>query len=180
MVELKAHINITQGVNGASLIIPLAPSQKFDIKQDKSYIIKIKEYREKRSLNANAYCWALCEKLAKALTAKGALLTKEDIYIAAIKTCGVFDEILIMTKALKRFINTWTSRGTGWVVDIVNAVNEESTHIRVYRGSSSYDTKEMTRLIEYLVEECKSQNIPTLDDDDLQSLIDNWYPMEKA
>ena len=34
--------------------------QLFLLDKDKKYDVEIKQHREKRSLNANSYCWKLC------------------------------------------------------------------------------------------------------------------------
>ena len=48
--------------------------------QDKTKKYEVNEYKEKRSLSANAYCWVLCDKIAKKLTVPDAVITKEDVY----------------------------------------------------------------------------------------------------
>ena len=52
--------------------------------------IKIDKYRPKRSLNANAYLWVLCEKLADKLTEDGIPHTKQEVYRTAIKEKGIY------------------------------------------------------------------------------------------
>lgn len=43
--------------------------------------------------------------------------------------------------------------------------------MRFFYGSSSYDTKEMARLIDEVVEECKAQGIETMSKNELDNLI---------
>ena len=38
------------------------------LEQAKDKQFEIKEYRQKRSLDSNAYCWVLCDKIAKELS----------------------------------------------------------------------------------------------------------------
>ena len=44
----------------------LIPSLE-ELKEDK-LSVEIKKYRKKRSLDANSYCWVLCDKIAKELS----------------------------------------------------------------------------------------------------------------
>jgi hypothetical protein len=54
--------------------------------QDKDKKFEIKEYHEKRSLDANAYCFVLCQKIANVIRS-----TKEEVYRKAIKEVGTFE-----------------------------------------------------------------------------------------
>ena len=45
---------------------------------------------------------------------------------------------------------------------------------KVYKGSSDYDTKEMSILIDGVVSDCKELKIPTLDDIKISQLKSNW------
>ena len=49
-----------------------------NLKDDK-LTIDIKKWRKKRSLDANSYCWVLCDKIAKELS-KENIVTKEEVY----------------------------------------------------------------------------------------------------
>ena len=49
------------------------------LEQAKDKQFEIKEYRQKRSLDSNAYCWVLCDKIAKELSKDGTIITKEKI-----------------------------------------------------------------------------------------------------
>ena len=52
-----------------------------ELNQDKKY--EIKEYKEKRSLNANNYAWALMEKMAQVLKS-----SKDEIYELMLQRYG--------------------------------------------------------------------------------------------
>ena len=66
----------------------------------------------------------------------------------------------VKNDACKKFIEEWSKNGLGYCGDIIDTDGEFS-HIVVYYGSSTYDTKQMSRLIELIVQECKEQGIPT-------------------
>lgn len=46
--------------------------------------------------------------------------------------------------------------------------------MRAYNGSSSYDTKQMSRLIDYVVQDAKSLDIETMTDRELSLLKEGW------
>lgn len=125
----------------------------------------IELHKEKRSLSANAYAWVLFDKLADKLHS-----TKEDVYRQAISHVGVFDVIKIENpKALKRFKRIWRSNGEGWLTKTL----DEQT-VLAYYGSSTYDTKQMARLIDYAVDECKEQGIETKSQWEIDAMLKEW------
>lgn len=138
--------------------------------QDKEKKYEVKEYKQKRSLDANAYLWTLCDKIAKSMT--GAI-TKEDIYKDAISYVGVFEPLIISEKAFERFKENWQKQGLGYLVKEVSK-KDKCVKIFVYYGSSTYDTKEMSKLIEFIVEQAKGLNIETKPDAEIKSLLDRW------
>lgn len=138
--------------------------------ESKTWDIQIKQHREKRSLDANAYCWHLCEELAKVLG-----LTKEQVYRQHIKEVGVFDFLAIPEKALKKFQKAWESRGIGWVIEVLDDCKIDGCKkICCYYGSSTYDTKEMSRLIDNIVQDCKACEIETLHPAKLEVMKREW------
>ena len=125
----------------------------------------LKQFKQKRSLSANALCWVYCDELAKKLQT-----TKEDVYKNAISYVGVFEEIKFATpEAAQRFKKIWYSHGVGWLTKSI----DECTLLAFY-GSSTYNTQEMARLIDFLQGECKSQGIETKSEAEINSLLDQW------
>ena len=126
---------------------------------------ELKQFKQKRSLSANALCWVYCNELAKKLKT-----TKEEIYRNAISYVGVFEEIKVATpEAAKRFKKIWYSHGVGWLTKSVN-----ETTIHAYYGSSTYNTQEMARLIDFLQDECKAQGIETKPQEEIDALLKQW------
>ena len=134
---------------------------------------KITEYRQKRSLNANAFFHVLCQKIAEAthqsLTAvKNQLLADYGQIDTGMGTVILRDDIdwksiqymhLLPTSATRTLDDGKLYRGY-WVV----------------RGSHTYDTKEMTRLIEGAVTEAKELDIETMTPDELKRMMAAWKP----
>lgn len=135
----------------------------------KELSVEIKPYRARRSLDANAYCWVLCQKLSEKLNC-----TKEDVYKEAIRKAGQFDFIAATETATEQFIKAWQSKGLGWYAEALESKIDGCKKVMVYYGSSVYDSKEMAHLIDYIVSECKEQGIETLPPWEVERLKKEW------
>ena len=139
-----------------------------ELKEDK-LSVEIKKYRNKRSLDANAYMWVLISKLEEKVN-----IPKDIIYKDAIRNIGVYEVIPVKNEAVDRFIEAWTKNGLGWVCETTKSKLEGYTNILAYYGSSTYNTAEMSRLIDLIVQECKQLDIETMSKSELDSLIESW------
>lgn len=138
--------------------------------ESKEYTIEVKEKKKKRSLDANAYFWALTDELAKKLNKP-----KTDIYREYIKEIGgVSDTLCMLNKAVDKFCERWTSMGIGYQTDRIESKLEGCTNVIAYYGSSTYDTAQMSRLIDMAVQDCKQFGIPTYDKEELDRLVQEW------
>ena len=142
-----------------------------EIKEDK-LSIEIKKYRKKRSLDANAYFWKLLQEVCE----KQDIDTIED-YKRRVKELGIFKQFKLMTQDVKTFEKIWTDRGIAWFCEIVDTeymYNTEFKIINAYYGSSSFNTKQMSRLIDNLVQDCKAVGIETKSKEEITSLLNSW------
>ena len=143
------------------------------LEQAKDKQFELKEYRQKRSKDANAYCWVLCDNIAKALTTPEAVVTKEVVYKDAILQIGTFEPMIIEEKAFDNFKRIWSKQGLGFLVQEVSK-KDKCVKVHCYYGSSTYDSKEMSLLIELLVELAKSLNLETKPQAEIDSLLRSW------
>ena len=134
-----------------------------EIEENKKY--ELKEYKEKRSKNANAYLWELLGKLQDKL-----IIPKEDLYKNYIREIGAFDTLAIKNEAVETFVREWNARGLGYQVELITS-NDVVTELAIYYGSSAYNTKQMSNLIELVVEDCEEQGIETKSADEIRSMI---------
>lgn len=125
--------------------------------------------RRKRSLDANAYLWVLCDQIAKAIRA-----TKEEVYRAAIKRVGVVDVIPMREDAAAEWCRRWRSRGIGWVVETADAGLDGWVEVLAYWGSSTYSASEMSRLLDDVIEEAKGLGIETATPEQLALMREEW------
>ena len=135
--------------------------------------VELKQYRAKRSLDANGYCWVLCDHIAKALTSEQTPVTKEDIYKDAILQIGRFEPLIIAEKAYENFKIVWEKQGLGYLIQEVSK-KDKCVRVNAYYGSSSYDTKEMSLLIQILIDLAKSIGVETRPQAEIDSLLEAW------
>lgn len=137
--------------------------------RDKLYDLEVKEHRKKRSLDANAYAWTLINKISDALR-----ITPKEIYRQAIQDIGGnFEIIPIKEEAAQKFKEIWEGQGLGWpCVDMGKSKIPGYRNLRAYYGSSTYDTRQMSMLIDHLVQDCKALDIETMTPEKLALLME--------
>ena len=141
-----------------------------DLKDKDKLTIEIKQYKERRSLDANAYFFVLADKLAEKLNT-----TKEEIYRNAIKDIGgVSETVCVKNAAVERLCEGWLRNGLGWQADTFPSKIEGCTNVILYYGSSTYDTAQMSRLIEHIVQDCHAVGIETRTPSEIANLLSMW------
>ena len=138
----------------------------------KKYTCIIKEFRKKRSQDANAYMWVMVGKIAAAV-----LATPEEVYRDLLKDIGDNYEVFaVRNEFVERFPDIWAADHIGWIAENIGPSSEEGhTNFRCFYGSSVYDTKQMSRLIDRVIEECKELGIETLSEMELSRLKEEWH-----
>lgn len=144
-------------------------SESFDELKDVDVDITIKKFRKKRSLDANAYAWVLIDKIAAAMS-----IDKEMVYKEAIRSIGgVSETVCVKDEAVQKLREGWECRGTGWQTEIMSSKIKGCTNVILYYGSSTYDTKQMSLLIDQLVQEAQTLGIETMTPEELSRLMEN-------
>ena len=132
----------------------------------KGYELTIKKPRQK-SMTANSYMWRICDKIAHRIGS-----TKEDVYRAAIREVGVYDDVLVKTEAYEDFKRVWEDGHLGYFVEPIGMLNgEEYISVRTYYGSSNYNSQELSRVVDYIVDEAKGMGIETITDREMERLL---------
>jgi hypothetical protein len=134
--------------------------------------VEIKKASKERSKDANAFCWALCTDIGKAMTPP---VDKEEIYRRAIKAAGVYWQTPIPAFHLDTVRRRWEERGTGWFVEVVDDDEPGRKLIHMYFGTSTYTVDEMKTLLDWLVDQCEQMEIPIpLSKKEEQELLERW------
>ena len=128
--------------------------------------IKAVKHRNKRSLDANAYCWVILQKIAEVLHQD-----KWNVYLEMLGKYGVFTHIIVKPNVVDKVKEEWrTVKELGEVS--VNGMT--GIQLQCYFGSSTYNTKEMSVLIDGIVYEAKELGIETLPPDELERMKIEW------
>lgn len=152
--------------------------------KDKPLSVEIKQHRKKRSLDANAYYWQLITKLAESWgESKDYMhnyILRKYGQIEIIDGQAVYIVIPDTDEAQKKVdeAQTYHLKPTSQV-----KTGKEGIMYRTYmmlRGSSDYDTKEMSDLIDGLVSECKEIGIETLPPDELERMMQAYDKKHSA
>lgn len=140
----------------------------------KDLCIQFGKKKKKRSLDANDYCWVLCTKISELLQNSKINIAKEEVYRKHIRLVGVYEPLALREDAVDRFVDAWGKRGTGWLTEVVDSSLDGCKKVFAYYGSSTYDTKEMGRLIESIMQDCIALGIETMPPAELDSLLKQW------
>ncbi len=133
-------------------------------KQDKSKQYEVKEHREKRSLNANNYAWKLITEIANVMR-----LSKEEVYIEMLKLYGQSEMVSVLADIdVSKYFKYYSEVGES----ILNG--KKFKHYKVYMGSSEMDTKQMSILIDGIVQEAKQLDIEAMTPEQLSRLKEEW------
>lgn len=140
--------------------------------------IYIKELKEQRSRNANAYFHALVAKIAEKN-----YISNDECKVIMNLSCGT----PAVDKAGKEVVvKVPESVDIKQFYDYAKFIKEttenglKSCYYLFYKQTHTLNTKEMARLIDGVVDEAKKLGIQTLDELELQGLIERWGNENKA
>ena len=132
--------------------------------------IKLDRFREKRSLDANAYAWVLIGKIAAKTN-----VPKNEVYQNFIREMGGNYEIVCCQKqAVQSLCEKWEKNGIGWVTEVTQSKIRGCENVFLYYGSSVFDTKEMSRLIDLITQDCMTLGIELKSQEEIDSLLREW------
>ena len=135
-----------------------------DLKDKDKLSVEIKPYREHRSLNANAYAWVLIGKIADIVRAG-----KDEIYLKCLKRYGQSELISVLSHVpIANYVKYYEEAGES------KLNGKMFTHYRVYKGSSEFDTREMSIFIDGVVSEAKELGIQTETPNQLAEMKARW------
>lgn len=126
---------------------------------------EIEVKRKKRSKNMNSYFWELLQQLCLEMN-----LDVIQEYKKRVKELGIFKQWELDTINVPTFEKIWQDRGIAWFTEKVEEIGNK-TIINAYYGSSSYNSKQMSKLIDSLVQDCKQIGIQTLDEIEIEELM---------
>lgn len=131
--------------------------------------VELKKWYKKRSLDANAYLWVLIREISEKIEVQ-----PKEIYRDAISYMNTYDVLPIRDDAVDRFIENWQKNGDGWICEKFDSKLKGYTNVRAYYGSSTFNTKEMSQLIDIIIEECRNLGIETKPKAEIDALLKEW------
>ena len=135
-----------------------------DLKDKDKLSIEVKPYRQHRSLNANAYAWKLIGEIADVMRAG-----KDEIYLLMLKRYGQSELISVLSHVpIGNYVKYYEEAGES------KLNGKDFTHYRVYKGSSEFDSREMSILIDGVVSEAKNLGIQTDTPNQIAEMKARW------
>ena len=151
------------------------PGQMFDDLGDQPIRIEMRRAARARSRDANAYCWVIIDRIAEKTG-----ISRSEVYRHAIKEIGgVSTTVCVQDKAVDRLREGWEKNGIGWQTDTLKSRIDGCTNVILYYGSSVYDSQQMARLIDSLVQEAEGLGIPTYPEE-AERMKRQWQSQAKA
>lgn len=179
MKLIATDIDIKFDSSGAAELVLTVPSTKdaklcYDklkpiVGANKRLTAEIKQYRCKRSLDSNSYAWVLIGKIADVVNA-----SKEEVYTRMLERYGQREEKLIsvVSEAVDMVFRATNNHCS--IVGESELGDKVFVHLAILIGSSKYDSKQMTTLIDGIVSECKELDIETLPPEELEAMNMKW------
>ena len=157
--------------------------EEYDELKDCVVSMDIKKFRNRRSLEANRYAWQLIGQIARKkqeMEPKGGW-TPEKVYKKAIMDAGaVYITTGMKNIAIERFKERWTSGHIGRWVEVLDGSSREGwSNVRIYYGSSDYDTAEMSLFINSIIQDAEALGIPTITEKKAKEMIGYWKKGEE-
>lgn len=113
---------------------------------------EIEEYKPKRSRNQNSYCWELIGRIADNMRQ-----SKEEVYFSMLRDYGQSEIVSVRADIdISGYFKYYEEFGRGQVN------GKEFIHYKIYKGSSEYNSKEMSIFIDGVVQEAQALGIQTL------------------
>ena len=119
---------------------------------DKEKLYEIKEHKQKRSLSQNSYAWVLINELANKMR-----MSKEEMYIQLLED---YSQCLMIPVEKGKKPNGYFKYYKYIATTSING--KEADYYKVFKGSSEFNTEEMSIFLDGIIQECNNLGINTL------------------
>lgn len=166
-----AGLNIKFKKDRFNLLLPRILEFVANLDCESDFELSIGKVKAKRSNDANRYFWELVGQLSAKIN-----VSPEDIYRTYIKDVGGNYEIVpIREDAVDTWIQAWRSKGIGWQCDIIGESKLRGyTNVICYYGSSTYNTKQFSRLINLCIDDCKANGIEVMTESEMALMMQHY------
>lgn len=136
------------------------------LEQDKNKLFDISEHHEKRSLNANALLWNCLGKIANSINAD-----KWDVYLQMLKRYGKYTYICVKPNVVDSVKKQWRECE---VLGDIEINGQKAIQMLCYFGSSTYDSKEFSILLNGVISEMEEMGLATPESEELERIMEQW------
>ena len=120
--------------------------------QDRDKVFEVKEKRRRRSRSQNSYYWELNDQLADALR-----MERMELHFQMLRSYAPCEVMSVLEKVpLEDYFTYYEVFAHGTLN------GKQYKHVRIYKRSSRMDSREFSRLLDGIIQECEQQGIPTL------------------
>lgn len=137
-----------------------------EIKDGKEVTVEVKLKRRHRSLDANAALWAMLGDMAAVLHT-----SKDELYLQMLERYGVFAHYIVHPGAVDRIKREFK---TVRVLGEVTVNGKTGVQVQVYYGSSTYDSKEFSVLLDGVISEAKEIGVEYISEADKALMLSEW------
>ena len=170
-MDCRGQIKSILGVDGKNLNVLLTlhdidPTTLNDL-ATKDLAVTLKQYKPRRSLDSNAYCWVLISKMADILKT-----SKEELYENLLQRYGVAyqDDEGYITVTLKDEVDV-SKLGGHW--KWIRSRNGFSSYLML-KGTSEYDSAEMSKFLDLVIEDAKELGVEIPPSEDMKRALELW------
>lgn len=139
--------------------------------EDKTKKWDITAHKEKRSLDANALLWSCLQMIAESLHTD-----KWAVYLMMLKRYGKFSYVIVHPNAVEAMKKQWRELE---VVGEVDVNGKKGIQLLCYYGSSTYNTKEFSVLLDGVITEMREMGLTPPPTKDLQAAMEVMREKEK-
>lgn len=133
---------------------------------DKTKLYEINEHKRKRSLNANSLLWHCLGEIANSINAD-----KWDIYLQMLKRYGKYTYICVKPNVVESVKKQWRECE---ILGDIEINGQKAIQMLCYFGSSTYDSKEFSVLLNGVISEMKEMGLKTPNDEEIERIIEQW------
>lgn len=141
------------------------------LSQQKKLRIKATRYTKDRSLDANKMLWACLGDMCKILNTD-----KWALYLHELKKWGKYTYICVKPQAVEAMKKQWRESE---VLGTVKIGDQEAVQMLCYFGSSTYDTKEFSDLLDGVIQDMRELGITPPPSEDIKHSLELWEAQQK-
>lgn len=136
------------------------------LEQDSDRLFDLSEHKQKRSLNANALLWHCLGKIANTLNTD-----KWEIYLQMLKRYGKYTYICVKPNVVDSVKKQWRECE---VLGDIEINGQKAIQMLCYFGSSTYDSKEFSILLNGVISEMEEMGLATPESEEIERIMEQW------